>query len=600
MPKPRSFFFFKPPPPKSPPPQLPPSSPQNQTFSDAIVDENIETAHSLITKWNSISTSSNYSLFTNSPQEAKQYLNAVKRLQYAMMYLIARDSTSQKLIKAQSLMKLAMKKLETEFYRILSHNRNRYGSKSLSVESTVDRQRSFNSFKFSDIDDEFSDEDSSSLTTVESNLKAIAECMIFTGYSKECANVYVIVRKSIMDEALYNLGVEKVSFSQVQKMDWEFLEWKIKCWINAVKVAVNTLFPGERILCNYIFDMPETAERNIAYSCFTEICKEGAIMLFGFPENVAKCKNSPEKMFRILDLYEAISDNVLQIESLFASDSTSPISAQVITSELRLGESVRTMLTDFESAIQKETSKIPVPGGGIHPLTRYVMNYISLLNDYSDALSDIFSDWPQTPLPESYYKSPSHDEDNPPSEISKRLSWLILSVLCKLDGKSELYKDIALSYLFLANNMQYVVVKVRNSNLGFILGEDWLTKHEMKVKEYVSKYERMAWSKVLSSIPENPTAENASVIFQNFNLAFEEACRTQCLWVVPDPRMRDEIKESLDLKVVDKYREFYMKYRVGLDLVVRYSPEDLKHYLSEILCGSVLSHSRDHFKFKVW
>ncbi|KAL5082464.1 hypothetical protein RYX36_010885 [Vicia faba] len=588
MPKPRSFFFFKPPPPKSPP-QLPPSSPHNQTFSDAIVDENIETAQSLITKWNSISTSSNYSLFTNSPQEAKQYLNAVKMLQYAMMYLIARDSTSQKLITAQSLMKLAMKKLETEFYRILSQNTNRYGSKSLSVESTVDHRRSF-----SEIDDEFSDEDSSSLTTLESNLKAIAECMIFTGYSKECVNVYSIVRKSIMDEALFNLGVEKLSFSQVQKMDWEFLEWKIKCWINAVKVSVNTLFPGERVLCNYIFDTPE---RNIAFSCFTEICKEGAIMLFGFPENVAKCKNTPEKMFRVLDLYEAISDNWQLIESLFASDSTSPICAQVIASELRLAESVRTMLSDFESAIQKETSKIPVPGGGIHPLTRYVMNYISLLNDYSDALSDIFSDWPQTPLPESYYKIPSHDEANPPSEISKRLAWLILTILCKLDGKSELYKDIALSYLFLANNMQYVVVKVRNSNLGFILGEDWLIKHEMKVKEYVSKYERMAWSKVLSSIPENPSAENASDIFQNFNLAFEEACRTQCLWVVPDPRMRDEIKASLELKVVRKYREFYMKYRVGLDSVVSYSPEDLRDYLSEVLCGSVLSHSTtDHFK----
>lgn len=584
MPKPRSFFFIKPSPPKSPP-QLPPSSPLNKTFSDAIVDENIETAHSLITKWNSISTSSNhsYSLFTNSPHEAKQYLNAVKRLQYAMMYLIARDSTSEKLIKAQSLMKLAMKKLETEFYGILAQNRNRYGSKSLSVESTVDSPV---------IDDEFDEETS---LTAESDLKSIAECMIFAGYSKECANVYVIVRKSIMDEALYNLGVEKLSFSQVQKMDWELLEWKIKCWLNAVKVAINTLFLGERILCNYIFDIPE---RNIAYSCFTEICKEGAIMLFGFPENVAKCKNTPEKMFRILDLYEAISENWQQIESLFASETSSPICAQVIASELRLGESVRTMLSDFESAIQKETSKIPVPGGGIHPLTRYAMNYISLLNDYSDALSDIFSDWPQTPLPESYYKSPSHDEDNPPSEISKRLSWLILSVLCKLDGKSELYKDIALSYLFLANNMQYVVVKVRNSNLGFILGEDWLIKHEMKVKEYVSKYERMAWSKVLSSIPENPTAENASVIFQNFNAAFEEACRAQCLWVVPDPKLRDELKASIELKVVYKYKEFYMKYRVGLDSVIRYSPEDLRDYLSEILCGSVLSHFADHFK--VW
>ena len=582
MSKPRNFFFFKPSPPKSSSPS-PLPSPQNKTFSDAIVDENIETARSLITKWNTVSTSSNHSnsLFTNTRQEAKHYLKAVKSLQSAMMYLVARDSTSKKLVEAQSLMQLAIKKLETEFYRILSQNRDRFDSESISVRSSIDRRSSFSDEEFSD-DDSSLAADSVSMSAV-ADLKAIAECMIFTGYSKECVSIYLIVRKSIMDEALHNLGVENLSFSQIQKMDWEMLEYKIKCWLNAVKVAVNTLFHGERILCNYIFDSPE--KNNIGESCFADICRDGALMLFTFPENVAKCKKTPEKMFRTLDLYEAISENWNQIESMFSSESNSPIRSQVVASQVRLGETVRTMLTDFESAIQKESSKIPVPGGGIHPLTRYVMNYIALLADYSEAIGDIVSDWPQTPVPESYYKSPIHDEDNPPSEIAKRLSWLILVVLCKLDGKAEFYKDVALSYLFLANNMQYVVVKVRKSNLRFILGEDWLLKHEMKVKEYVTKYERMAWSKVLSSITENPTVEKAREIFQSFNVEFDEAFRMQYLWVVPDPELRDEIKESLISKIVFKYREFYVRFRVGLDSVIRYSPENLREYLSEILCG---------------
>lgn len=498
MSKPRTFFFFKASPPQSSP--LPPPSHRNKTFSDAIVDENIETARSLITKWNSISTSNpSYYLFTNTRQEAKQYLNAVKSLQSAMQYLVARDSTSDILIQSQSLMQLAMKRLETEFYRILTQNRDRFNSESLSISvySSTDRRSSISD------EDESSDEefslagDSVSMTAI-ADLKAIAECMIFTGYSKECVKIYVIVRKSIVDEVLYNLGVEKLSFSQVQKMDWELIEWKIKCWLNAVKVAVGTLFQGERTLCNYVFGPPE---KKIAESCFAEICRDSALMLFEFAENVAKCKKTPEKMFRTLDLYEAISENWQQMESIFSSESASAIRSQVIASQVRLGETVRTMLTEFESQIQKESSKIPVPGGGVHPLTRYVMNYIALLADYSENLTDIIADWPQTPLPESYYKSPSYDEDNPPSEIAKRLAWLILVVLCKLDGKAELYKDVALSYLFLANNMQYVVVKVRKSNLGFILGEDWLSKHELKVKEHVSKYERMAWSNVISSIP---------------------------------------------------------------------------------------------------
>ncbi|KAI9071520.1 hypothetical protein K1719_046499 [Acacia pycnantha] len=320
--------------------------------------------------------------------------------------------------------------------------------------------------------------------------------------------------------------------------------------------------------------------------------------LFGFPELVAKCKKTPEKMFRTLDLYEAITDNWPQIESIFSYESTSSIRLQAVNSLVKLGEAVRTMLSDFESAIQKDNSKKPVPGGGTHPLTRYVMNYISLLADYSDVLADIVADWPltvQSPLPESYFVS-SGDDNNPSSEISVRLAWLILVVLCKLDGKAELYKDTALSYLFLANNLQYVVSKVRASNLRFLIGEDWLIKHESKVKEYVSKYERMGWNKVLSSLPENPTAEMAAeqvwACFRNFNAEFSETCMKQSSWIVSDAKLRDEIKASISSKLLPRYGEFYEKHRVesrrvlGSDSVMRFSPEDLARHLSDIFCGT--------------
>ncbi|XP_061375773.1 exocyst complex component EXO70H1 [Gastrolobium bilobum] len=591
----RNLLFFK----HSP---LPPSSTRRVTFSDSLMDENIETARSLITKWDPIPTSNGKTttLFSNTREEAKQYINAVKRLQSAMQYLVAQDSSSEKLLQAQLLLQVAMKRLELEFYRILSENRDRLEPESVSSRSSTDRRSSV-----SDYDDEFSDDEfrlaagNNSVSMVAmADLKAIAECVISAGYSEECVKIYIIVRKSIVDEALYHLRVERLSFSQVQKMDSEVLELKIKSWLNAIKVAVGTLFHGERVLCDHVFG---SAENKIAESCFAEICRDGATYLFGFPENVAKCKKTPEKMFRTLDMYEAISDNLQQIESIFSFESTSTIRSQAVNSQVRLGEAVRAMLSDFESAIQKESSKIPVPGGGVHPLTRYVMNYIAFLADYSGVLAGLIADWPRTPLPESYYRSPNREEDKTSSEIAEQLAWLILVVLCKLDGKAGLYNDIALSYLFLANNMQYVVVKVRKSNLGFLFGEDWFMKHESKVKEYVSKYERVGWNKVLESLPGNPTAEmpaeQVRAIFESFNAAFDEACRAQSSWVVSDPKLRDKIKVSIASKLVPRYVEFYEKFRVGSESVIRYSPDDLGNNLSELLYGmeqsdSVSSHCR--------
>ncbi|XP_050368381.1 exocyst complex component EXO70H1-like [Argentina anserina] len=573
---------------------IPPSSPRH-SFSDSLMEENIEIAQTLITKWDSDDDSSYTvltSLFRDDRSEARLYLKCVRDLQSAMHHFVnSQDTSAEKLITAQTLMQAAMKRLQKEFYLILSDNRENLDAETVSSRASTARS------SVSDLESE-SEEESTLLdgepiaTVAMEDLKSIADCMISAGYGKECVKIYKIIRKSIIDEALYHRGVEKLSLSQVQKMDWNVLETKIKNWLNAVKVAVKTHFYGERLLCDYVF----SSSHSIRESCFTEISKEAATTLFSFPELVAKCKKSPEKMFRTLDLYQAISDHWPEIESIFSFESTSAIRSLGVNSLIKLGEAVRTMLEDFEAAVQKDPSKIAVPAGGVHPLTRYVMNYITFLTDYTEILLDIFADFPltlQTPLPEAYFDCNDVDESSP---ISVRIAWLVLVLLCKLDGKAKLYKDVALSYLFLANNLQYVVAKVLNSNLKYLLGDYWIGKHESKVKQYAGNYERMGWSKVYASLPENPTAEissdQAKKFFQQFKAAFEEVYKKQSSWVVTDPKLRDELKVSVARKLVPVYQKFYEMHRVGLrrecgvDSLVRYAPENLDNYLSDLLYGA--------------
>ncbi|XP_021911700.1 exocyst complex component EXO70H1-like [Carica papaya] len=583
----------------------PPVSPPRHTFSDTLMEENIENAEGIIKRWSSESSVSSHcnveSLFNiNNRHEATSFIKSVADLQSAMRYYVSENPGSEKLVRAQILMQAAMKILEKEFYQMLKANRAHLDPESVSTHSS---RISRSSGSLSDFEDD-SDDDLSRVSDRESasafmtnramaDLKTIADCMISAGYAKECVKIYKIIRRSIVDEALYVLGVERLTFAQIQKLDWDVLDGKIKNWLNAVKVAVKTLFFGERLLCDYVF----SSSPGIGESCFSEITKEGALTLFGFPENIAKCKKTPEKMFRTLDLYEAVSELWPEIESIFSFETTVTVRTQAVNSLLRLGDAVRTMLTDFEAAIQKDSSRTPVPGGGVHPLTRYVMNYLAFLADYSGEIADIVADWPltlQCPLPESYFGSPDSNDGVYSSPVSVRLAWLILVMLCKLDGKAEIYKDVPLAYLFLANNLQYVVVKVRTSNLRLLLGDAWLSRHEAKVKQYAANYERMGWGKVLTSLPENPDIplEQAKTRFRTFNAAFEEAYKKQSSWVVPDSKLRDEIKLSLARKLVPTYREFYERYRVGLkketwsESLVRFAPDDLGNYLSDLFFGN--------------
>ena len=521
-----------------------------------------------------------------------------------MHFFITESSGSDKLIRAQKLMQIAMKRLEVEFYRILSTNRN-----SLDAESVSSRtSRASTRASLSDSEDDTSDEELNSVAEsdrvseiVMKDLKVIADCMISTGYGKECVKIYKLIRKSIVDESLYNLGVDRSTSSQINKMEWDVIDYKIKNWLHNVKVAVKTLFYGERILCDHVF----SASDKIRESCFADISREGALSLFAFPENVAKGKKSPEKMFRILDLYDTISELWPEMEFIFSFESTSTVRAQAVAALVKLGEAVRLMLADFEAAIQKDSSKSVVTAGGVHPLARYVMNYVVFLCDYSGILSDIVTDWPltiQSPLPETYTSSPIPGGIEP-SAISERLAWIILVLLCKLDGKANIYKDVSQSYLFLANNLNYVVSKVKTSNLKLLLGDDWLAKHEMKVRQYAANYERMSWNKVFSSLPDNPAAvlpETARDCFQRFNAAFEEAYRKQMTWVISDSKLRDEIKVSVAKKIVPVYRNLYESYRgtfrseIGVDSVVRYAPEDLANYLSDLFYGNGVSGSNNN------
>lgn len=569
------------------------------TLSDSMVEENLEVAESFVMRWRPDSTTAGSLFQGDDRDEARKYIKAVKDLYDSMHCLASRDSSSEKLLRAHDLMKTAMERLQKEFYQILSVNREYLYPESVSsVQSpmTISARSSVSDFELESVDEfRFANE---SIVEVEgvsisamADLKAIADCMISTGYGKECVKVYKTVRKSIIDESLYNLGIEKLSFAKVQKMDWEVLEIKIKIWLKGVKTAVKSLFEGERILCDYVF----SASVPIRESCFAQISRDGATILFGFPELVAKYKKTPEKIFITLDLYEAIADLWPDIDYTFSSTATSMIQSQAVSSLTKLGQNIRTLITEFEMAVQKESSKTPVPRGGVHPLTRYVMNYISFLSDYGEILKDIVANWPletKLPMPESYYGTPKKDD----SPITLRFAWLILVLLCKLDGKAEHYNDVALSYLFLANNLHYVVEKVRTSNMRFILGSDWIERHESKIKLYSSKYRRIGWSEVFSSLPADVKAEispeEARESFRNFNRAFEETYRKQASWIVPDPKLRDEMKISLAKELGALFGEFYARNRVrvrrssGSDNVVRLSPDDLGNYLSDLFYGS--------------
>ncbi|KAF8010676.1 hypothetical protein BT93_J1355 [Corymbia citriodora subsp. variegata] len=604
-------IFFKPPPSDSL--ARPATSMHGDPFADALMAERIASVEPLIQKWavdpsnleSSRRAGATY-LFRQGRREAELYLSRIKELHSAMLRCVGDDSSSGVIVRAHELLQTAVRRLSVEFHQILSSYLP-YPNHAESVSSGSSGNSTLSSFSDFDYEseDEISKKQSAAAEPVMreeerapnaavSDLKAIAECMITCGYGKECVEVYKIVRRSVVDEELFLLGFERlVDPWRVQKMDWKVLEVKVQRWLSAAKAAVQMLFYGERILCDRVFAATSALVRD---SVFSHVAQDAAVALFRFTEGAAKAiKRSPERIFRLLDLYEALTNLWPDIKSTFSSAATSAVRSLAINSLIKLGEAVRMTLGNFEAAIQKDSSKqSPVPSGGIHPLTLYVMSYLTSLADYGGVLTGILAGWPvggspkHPGFPDSYLAgrcnstAPIAAGDSGASAMSARL---VLVLLCKLDAKAKRYKDVALSYLFLANNLQYVVNKAAQSSLRQLLGDHWVAEHESKVKLYASNYERMGWSKVIAPLA-GPRVEissgQAKESMRKFGAALEEVRTKQAGWAVPDQKLRDEIASSLAEKLVPSYRRLYDGCPGG-DPAVKFTPDDLDNYLAGML-----------------
>ncbi|KAH0883667.1 hypothetical protein HID58_059763, partial [Brassica napus] len=470
----------------------------HRSFSESLMEDSIEDAEAIIHQWISPDSSSSssssfcctFSLFSNkNREEAKQFMGAVTTLHSAMVKLISANPASTKLIRAESLLKTSMNHLSKE-----------------------------NASK--------EDDDAEAMA----DLKMIADCMTSSGYGKECFTIYKKIRKSIIVEALEQLGFENLTLSQVQKLEWQSTEKKTRVWLRAVRKAVTTLFFGERILSDHVF----SSSAAIRESSFAEITLQSALALFSFPGNVAKSRKTPEKIFLTLDVYQSIVELMPRIEEVFSYDSTSSVKSQIAGTLANLEEAVVSMIDEFESSISNESSKSVISNGGIHQLTRYVMNYIVFLADYSDTLANII---PET----SSFASPEEDESTSSSSLS-----------------SPLAKRIS---------------------------EGWLEKHEGKLKKHVAKFEEIVWGELMTSLA-TADEEEAEEFVRRFSDRFEEVYKRQTGWVVPDSKLRDEIKVSAAMTLIPAYTEFYKRYRVGLRKNVGVAPEDIGNYISDLYFGS--------------
>ncbi|XP_030551784.1 exocyst complex component EXO70B1 [Rhodamnia argentea] len=538
--------------------------------------------------------------------DASAFLDAVDELIAAVRDWTSASATDKAVLaclgRAEDLMQQAMFRLEDEFRSLME-----VGGESFELSRPYGRGESNGDLSFDsedeDDDEQGGDGDERQVPVAQplgddfdividalpsgtiSDLHEIAKRMVAAGFAKECSHVYSSCRREFLEESMSRLGLQKLSIEEAQKLPWQDLEDEIDRWMKAMKVALYILFPSERRLCDRVFFGLSSA----ADLCFMEVYRGCAIQLLNFADAVAIGSRAPERLFKVLDVFETMRDLMPEFESLFSDQYCLFLRNEAVAIWKRLGEAIRGIFMELENLIRRDPVKAAVPGGGLHPITRYVMNYLRAACRSRPTLEQIFEE--NIVSPKEYSDLDSRASS---SSLSVQMAWVMELLESNLEAKSKIYRDSALCSVFMMNNGRYLVEKVKGNDLGLLLGEDWIRKHTAKVRQYQTNYLRNSWNKVLGvlKLDNASLAPNADTRFLKervklFNVYFEDTCRVQSSRVIFDEQLREDLRISATKLLVPAYETFVGRLQ-GVAEMRKHSfkpVEEIKARMDELFRG---------------
>ncbi|VAI89136.1 unnamed protein product [Triticum turgidum subsp. durum] len=240
-----------------------------------------------------------------------------------------------------------------------------------------------------------------------------------------------------------------------------------------------------------------------------------------------------------------------------------------------LRRSIRSGLQVLNVKIFDYTSEVVPQGGGIHEITKYLLKYILSLLDNGRSLKIILV-------------GDEQDGKVAMETLQDIVATLISHLEIMLEKESQRYKDAGLKQMFMVNNVNFVLHQVEGSKIRYLLGDDWVLKHQDQMKDHISSFINISWESVMYCFH---VKTNKIPIFSNlptlqiFNLQFEKTYWTQKTWKVENPLLRSNMRKSVSEKLVQAYSTYLEKHKNKAPKLMKYTPEDLEKLLSDLFEG---------------
>ncbi|KAM5565884.1 exocyst complex component EXO70I-like [Rosa sericea] len=412
-----------------------------------------------------------------------------------------------------------------------------------------------------------------------------------------CIDIYVKVRYRRVAKALMRLNPEYLrthSPEEIDEMAWENLETAITLWIQHFELAVKAVLVSEKNFCEQV--LGGIMDGLVWPECFVKIADKIMAVFFRFGEGVARSSKEPQKLFKLLDMFESLEKLKPAFSQVFEGEAGTDICVRFRELEKLLIHASSKVFWEFGLQIEGNSDGVPPPQDGSVPkIVRYAVNYMKYLatEAYSVPMARVLRT-------EQIWKAgilsrPESDENLLRDAVSHIMEALQRNVEAKRSGYRV--DKLALPHVFAMNTYWYIYMRTKNTELGKLVGDQYMKKnYKVIAEESAYMYQKIVWVPLVRVLEKDDDLELESkeamvgmvrAKMEAFMKGLDDVSkRHKGYYSIPDEDLREQIRLATVKLVVPAYSEFLDSFSVSLPGKSSYlSPESVQELLCQIFEG---------------
>lgn len=437
---------------------------------------------------------------------------------------------------------------------------------------------------------------------VSQKLVLILERLAANGRLENCIKIYTAERVSVLRASLSALDLDYLEKTAITELDdVRSIEDSIARWREHLEFAVKHLFESEYKLCSDLLGACAPPEQWMG--CFAEIASQAGIIGFlRFGMRVTESKKDPIKLLKLLDIFSTLDKLRVDFNRLFGGKPCGEI--KNLTRDLirRVVDGACDIFWELLAQVELQGQMPPPPRGSVPKLVTFITGYCNTLlgEEYRPVLTQVLKInhlWRREQFQEGL--------------LAEAILNVVKALEENLDEWSRGYEDPAQASLFLMNAHWHFHKHLLETDLGELLGEDWLKGHRHYSDYYMELYLRQSWGRLPGLLSREGLALLANggggggsgggrssgkalvkKRLRAFDEAFDEIYRRHSRWVIQEKDLREELCNLIVQKLVPRFRTFMkscgplVEQEEGLHNYSKYTVQSLESMLGSLFQDS--------------